>query len=66
MIYCYGLIEKYEAALDRGDFLKRGYTSPFRAGGDVFRTYEDEWQVLAHPRRPAPVVRVPGPATGHL
>jgi hypothetical protein len=46
MIYCYGLIDKYEAALDNGEFFKRGYTNPFRTGGDVFQTYEDAWNVL--------------------
>ena len=46
MIYCYGLIEKYEAALDKGEFFKRGYTNPFRRGGTVYRSYEEAFQFL--------------------
>src|SRR5688572_25514120 len=46
MIYCYGLIAKYDAALDHGELWKDGPKPNGYPGGDVFRTYEDAWQFL--------------------
>lgn len=58
MIYCYGLIEKYEAALDRGDLFKQGQ-GPGYAGGHVFRTFT-EAQAFLLARGTADIRRVYG------